>query len=194
MSFGPAGQSGAYTPPPPADVKRGRSPWFYVGIGCGLILLLLVGSCAAFSVKVASMMNQPFNVQQEVQKLGVPAYPGAQVDETQSKAGRATLQIMKGAMKATQSTVVAFRTDDLSGEVFAFYDNSLNKAGFKQVRGGAQARANQHMYVNAKSRSMVMVQVQDSPGEKGERTIVVMRFDGMPEETLRSLEAGGAGG
>lgn len=196
MSFGPAGQSGAYAPPPPDAAKRGRSPWFYVGIGCGLILLLIVGSCAAISIKFASEFNKPFNKQEAVQKLGdVPIYPGAQVDEMQSKAGQVALKAVGGLMKATQSTVLALRTDDLSGEVMAYYDNELNKRGFKLIRQGQQAaRSDQHTYVNSKARSVVMVQSRDAPGESGSRAIMIMRFDGMPEENLRNIEQGGGGG
>ena len=34
------------TPPPPS--RRGTSPWVWVGLGCGLLVLLTVGGCIAF--------------------------------------------------------------------------------------------------------------------------------------------------
>ncbi len=78
------------TPHPPAPGRRGRSPWLWVGAGCGLLLLLTFGGCAALFYVVGRQAGetarQPLTRQQVLRSLGgTPIYPGAQVDLPLSK-------------------------------------------------------------------------------------------------------------
>jgi hypothetical protein len=200
MSFGPSGQSSSYTPPTggdyPAPPRRGRSPWFYVGMGCaGLVLVSFVGCAVLFSRVASELKNAPTTAAATATALkDIPAYPKANWDAKTTQVASVTLKVMSGALKATSTAGGGYTTDDLSAEVFAFYDKEMAKRGYKIASRQDSGRQVQHMYVNKTTKTMAMIQVQDTPGENGGRTILVMRFDGVDTDKVKPEQMEGGGG
>jgi hypothetical protein len=144
-SFGAAPPPGGYYAPPPPPRRRGLSPWAWAGIGCAAFALLGFAGCAVvFNTvrnQVTQSMTQPLNRQQVLSELsGVPVYPGAQLDETMSKAVRTAFGMMNNFPGSKARFYAgAFRVPSATPEkVSAWYDTNLKAAGWKTVANAPQ--------------------------------------------------------
>lgn len=203
MSFD-TGQAGAYVPPPPPARAR-RSPWLYVGIGCGLLFLLVVGGCVAalgiMGNRIQQEMKKPINKQEVLAALkDAPIYPNAQFHEQATKGGRAGLSLMSRFLPAESTAVAAFVTADDDDKVLSWYEKKLPTLGYQPATQGGNvnfnagaAGAKQRQY--KKGQDMLMVQVQPNRqrgdgssggdassgagGSSSGNVIVLMRFNGL---------------
>jgi hypothetical protein len=183
-SSDPGKADAPYIPPPP-PAKR-RSPWMFVGIGCGLLFLLVVGGIAVVSVtfvnKVKTAMNAPFDKEAALKSLeDVPIYPGATVDEQTSKAQRAVFQIMEKVMPAESMTALAFVTEDDSDKIIDWYNKKLESLGYSQHESGSMSGAGsstiaQQQYKKGKDVVMVQIQRNTRPKEEGTNFLILLRL------------------
>jgi hypothetical protein len=176
-----------------ADKKR-RSPWMFVGLGCGtLTVLMIVLSVVALKGLVNNMqqeLNKPFDKKAAVAAMGgLPEYPGATLDEKQSKAQRTTAALLKRILGAKEVSVLAYQTDDNEAKVMDWYTQKLEKAGYSEgsnvdlSKFGSGVRQGQF----AKGDEMVMVQPQVI--REGDPTsIVIFRCSGvkLPDSQKKS--------
>jgi hypothetical protein len=174
MSYNNPG--GAYVPPPPPAARR--SPWMFVGIGCGaLVLIAVIGMAVLFgnlSKTIGEEMKKPFDVVQVKKSLkDMPEYPNAQFDETMSKAVRGGLSIFAKMMPAEETVAIGYKTSDTPDKVLTWFDENMPKHGYVADTSGGQANVKQNQYKKGNDR--VIVQAQE---QQGGTVISVIRFNG----------------
>lgn len=177
MSFNNAG----YVPPPPAP-RRARSPWMFVGIGCGTLALLFVVTVAIVANKFVGTMREemkkPLNITETKKAMGdVPEYQNATLDETMTKAQRATTSILKMSLQASDVALLAYRTEDKPDRVIDWYADQMEKRGYKEASNFNTAGVAQGQY--RKGSEAVMVQCQPDKAHEGDAYIIVMHFTGV---------------
>ncbi len=171
MSYSP----GSYVPPPPGSaVRRGKSPWFFVGMGCLGLVLLTLGIVGYAAYRVVSVVNRPVTNEEIIQSFGdkFPIYPKAKLD-------KATSKIMQGTSAVTQMitgkqgfAAAVFRVPVSPDDVVGWYDVELGKRGFVPTKARqpsiGQKMENQvmHQYFKKDVHEMVMVQAGIIPEDK----------------------------
>lgn len=195
MSFNnpPGASGGMYVPPPPppVPVQRARSPWLYVGLGCGLLTLLIVGGCiaaATLAVRRATEENKkPVTQQQVVADLKpIPIYPGSKVDLETSRALRAGASVVNVFVKTKAG---AFRVPASSAKVIAWYETKMSGDGWRSVAaaprgfGGSTMRA-KNMTQRQFLKNDKQVLVQSGESEAGAKTsrLTLFVISGMPQQ------------
>lgn len=176
------GRADVYTPPPPPAPRR--SPWLYVGVGCGLVTLLTVGAIIfasmAFVNNIKTAMNQPINKAQVLLSLGdIPLYPGATFDEKITKAQRATFSMMQKVIPADSINTAAFSTSDSGDKIADWYDKKMEALGYTPSSGGNLTGMGSSSIVQQqykKGQDLALVQVQRNPGDDKKNNLVLMRF------------------
>ena len=145
MSVNGPGQYGGYTPPPPSMngmPRKGRSPWVYVGLGCGGLAVLSFAGCVAFGVIIANKakqeMSRPVSEASIKQGLGdVLVYPDAQLDVNTTHGMNITMPIFRKLFSSKDDgTVGVFRSEDSLDKVLSWYDKKLTAKGFKKASTG----------------------------------------------------------
>jgi hypothetical protein len=172
--IGPAEYAAYTSPPPPA---RPRSPWLYVGLGCGLTLLLLFGGCiAVVSLGVSRLkaeQRRPIDPTEISRSLGnTPRYPGAQVDLVASRTVRIFVPLYKAVFTADSGGGGAFRTADPFLKVLTFYDGQLQHAGF--TPGNNQGT----LYFFHRADEVIGLQHMAEKRADGSTLFLLVRFDG----------------
>lgn len=140
MSMNGPGQYASYTPPTPSLEPPGRkpkSPWLYVSLGCGFLILLAFGGCVGagvmFSNRMKQEMSQPVTEAQATRDIGdTPRYPGAKLDTQTTHAARLAMTLMKTLVGAKgESGGAGFTTPDSFLKVLTWYDEKLRALGYK---------------------------------------------------------------
>ena len=169
MSVEP-GQYGAYTPPPPPAARR--SPWLWVALGCGGAVLLGFVGCASISAvfmnRMKTEMSKPLD--KAAIKKGLkdtPIYPGATLDENGTKGAHVGIGLFKGmggkAGEVINSMeIAAFKTPDSADKILAWYDTTLTKDGYKQVRSQQSPVSGGEQHSYQRGSDVVMVQIPQS--------------------------------
>ena len=200
------GQAAPYYPPPPAPARRGRSPWVWVGLGCGLVSLLFIGGCLTVAFvggkrlveQVEQSQNQPLT-EQEVRRAleGTPIYPDARVDIPMSKTLRAVASVTSGITGALtggrgKMAAGAFRAPAPPPKVIAWYDQKFagwqrGNAGARMIDLGRQDNENRgvemterRQYTNAKNGQQVQVQVGRLRGDDQNSLVTLIVISGLP--------------
>lgn len=201
----PRAADGGYIPPPPPVVKKGKSPWFFVGMGCLGLFVLAFASCAIIAVKATNdfqtALKAPLSPEQAVAPYSaaqVPIYPKATVNVTVTKTMRAGLSAASGftglAGPSVKFNFLALNipTDVTPEKVTNYYDSTLKKAGWKSVQpntvqvpgagGGASNVRDQKAY--QKGTSQLMVQTTSSSKGAANDTVMLILMTGLPAEAL----------
>ncbi len=183
-------QNAPYVPPPPPPSRK--SPWLFVGLGCGLLMLLSFGGCILFvgnlGKNIAADMQKPLDKKAVMASMGdVPMYPDAPLSEMMTKAQRSVFNnpLMKGAMKGNTMEVAAFETKDSAEKVGEWYDKAMDKAGYEPMKstkmpnmGNGSAEQKQYR----KGADAVLIQAQPSKGSSSAATtIVIVRMPNFKE-------------
>lgn len=183
---------GAVLPP----FRRGRSPWLWVGLGCGLLLLVTFGGCAAFvyvvGKRAAEAVDRPLSKQQVIEALQkTPVYPGAQVDLPTSKqmlvvseiANKTTGLVSGGKIK---TGIGAFSVPAPPDKIIAWYDTQF--AGWQKTNARSQpGLTNDTINVSASRQyarggKQVQVQVGRRSGQEKESHLVLIVVSGIGQE------------
>ncbi|MBC8103487.1 MAG: hypothetical protein H7Z41_12990 [Cytophagales bacterium] len=191
MSYSPA-----YIPPPPAPARRGRSPWFFVGMGCLALVLLTFGLVGYGVYRGVSAYNQPVTNEEVVRSLGgIPLYPNAKLDLETTKATRAASGLTSMMMGKQTFAAAAFRVSVTPEVAVKWYDAELTRLGYVATRarqssvGQKMENQTMHQYFNDKQKEIVMVQAGIAPDDgrdgradsKDATMLIVMRLTGLPK-------------
>lgn len=187
-----------YVPPPPQlTPRRGRSPWTWIGLGCGLLILLTFGGCFAayFSVRnrMAEESKRPLTEAQVLESLRpLPVYPGARVDLEGSRALRAGSSVV-GAFTLGKIRTGAgmFRAPAPPDKILAWYDAKL--AGWRRMEstGMRPGTRPQHARQYQQGDKQALVQIQQAPGAAGrpspagkgtDSVLTLMLISGVPAQ------------
>jgi hypothetical protein len=187
MSYSP----GAYVPPPPAAAKRGRSPWFFVGLGCLGLVLVTLGIVGYAAYQMVSAINRPVTNDEVVKALGgVPIYPKAKLDMPTTKVIQGTAAMTRMITGKQSFAAGVFRVPVSPEQAVAWYDFNLGKLGYVPTNARqpsiGQKLENQIMHQNFKKKSKEIVIVQagilpeDKKSDPTDATmLIVMRMMGV---------------
>jgi hypothetical protein len=176
MSQYDTGKFADYTPPPPPP-RSAKSPWLWVGLGCGGLLLLGFGGCAAFvatiGTKMKAEMAKPYDPAATQAAMGdTPVYPGSTQDEMTTKALRVMEPMMKLKFSSATIAGVAYNTSDDFTKVAAWYSEKLQKAGYTPKKEDAN--------LDEYQKGEEIITLQDSKNKvSGRTTFMIMRLHGV---------------
>ncbi|WP_404789002.1 hypothetical protein [Altericista sp. CCNU0014] len=164
----------------PPGPKRPRSPWVWVGLGCGTALLLTFGGCVllfgTIGQRAAQEMGKPLDRQEAIAKLGdTPIYQPSTFNETMTKGARLGSSIFPGAMVSA----AAFNTSDGPDKVIGWYEQQLAAKGYRRMpeQFNPNGKSKQATFQN-KSEGII-VQMDDVAGAAGSQknyTLLLMRM------------------
>jgi hypothetical protein len=175
----------AYVPPPPASVKKGRSPWFFVGIGCLGLILLTVGIVSFGAYKMITAINRPLTNEEVALSLGnIPIYPKAKLDMTTTKVIQGTAAMTQMMTGKESFAAGVFRSADTPDTVVNWYDAELGIRGYVPTKARqpsvGQKMENQlmHQYFSKKESKIVIVQAgtvaEDKKTDPTNSTMVIV--------------------
>lgn len=183
MSYSP----GAYVPPPPPSaVKRGKSPWFFVGMGCLGLVLLTLGLIGYSAFKVMDAMKQPAT------SLGdVPIYPKAKLDVPMTKVVQGTAAVTRMITGKQSFAASVYRVSVTPEAAVTWYDTEMTKRGYVPTKARQSSIGQKmegqvmHQYFKKEQKEIVMVQAGIAPDNKADKTdtadttmLIVMRMMG----------------
>ena len=194
MSYSPD----AYVPPPPPSaMRRGKSPWFFVGMGCLGLVLLTLGIVGYATYKVVSVVNRPVTKEGIVQSLGdkFPIHPKAKLDMATSKIIQGTSAVTQMITGKQGFAAAVFRVPVSPEDVVGWYDVELGKQGFVPTKarqpsiGQKMEKQIMHQYFKKDAREMVMVQAGIIPDEKKTDSadatmLIVMRMSNVSGKSM----------
>lgn len=185
MSYRDPGES--YVPPPPPKPKR--SPWMFVGIGCGVLALLVVGVFGLLAYQIQQeIKNNPFDAQKNRIAMGdTPVFPGSELDDEMTQAQYAGLKIggMFGNLKADKVTCETRLTSESVDDIQDYYWKIMTSRRYKSIPQPEIAGARAVLY--RKDNDALMVQVQAVP-KFGGNAIILMRFWNFRDEIGEDVE------
>ncbi len=178
MSVNGPGQYGGYTPPPPSMdgmPRKSRSPWVYVGLGCGGLAVLSFAGCVAAGIVIANKakqeMSRPISEASIKQGLGsVPVYPNAQLDVNTTHGVNIAMPMLRKEFSAQDDgTTGVFRTEDSMDKVMSWYEKKLSAIGFKEISTASQLTCFQ--------KGTELVGLQETASAKSEKGTAFTLFD-----------------
>ena len=179
MSYRDPGDS--YIPPPPPKPKR--SPWMFVGIGCGVMALLVAGAFGLLTNQIyQEIKNNPLTAEKIRQEMGdSPVYPGAEIDIEMTQAQYAGLKVggMFGKLKAEKVATETRLTSDSSEDVHDYYWKLMTSRRYKSLPQPEIAQARAVLY--RKDNDALLVQTQPIP-KLGGNAIILIRFTNLQDD------------
>jgi hypothetical protein len=164
--------------PIPTGPKKSRSPWMWVGIGCGVTTLLAFGGCVAFlsvvGQKAAQEMGKPITKEDAIAKLGdIPIYQPSRFNETMTKGAQFGSSLIPGQIV---SAAVAFETQDNPERVIRWYQQALAAKGYHQLPKQPTFNSDLTQASFQKESDGILVQVQDSRSSAKAYMLLLMRM------------------
>jgi hypothetical protein len=164
--------------PLPTGPKKSRSPWMWVGLGCGVTALLAFGGCVAFigvvGQKAAQEMGKPITQKEAIAKLGdVPIYQPSTFNETMTKGAQFGTSLIPGQIV---SAAVAFETKDDPERILRWYQQELTAKGYHQLPKQPTLNSNLTQASFQKESDGILVQVQDARGGAKPYMLLLMRM------------------
>ena len=175
MSDFGSGQYAGYSPPPPPR-PASKSPWLYISLGCGMMILLLFGGCVAvgvvFTNKMKASMKTPLNATEINATLGdTPRYPNATLNIPMSKAMRVPMGMFNVMFGSASGGGAVFATSDSFPTVKVWYDGKLQAGGYTPTKSQGK------LFMFHKEAEMIGL--QDVPSSKNGHpgtSFLLMRF------------------
>jgi hypothetical protein len=157
--------------------KKGRSPWMWVGLGCGLTVLLAFGGCVALmgviGQRAAQEMGKPITQRDVMAELGdIPVYQPSTFDETMTKGVRFGSSLFPGKMV----TAVAFDTPDEPDKIIDWYQQQLSERGYQKLQSQPTFNSKITQANFKKGSQSIIVQIQDAKAGGQKYTMVLMRM------------------
>ena len=169
MSYSP----NAYVPPPPPAARRGKSPWFFVGMGCLGLFLVTIGLISYSAYKVMGVLKQPITSAGVVQSLGdVPIYPNAKLDMTMTKVIQGTAAVTQMVTGKNTFSAGVFQVPVTPEAAVSWYDTEMVKRGYvankvRQSSVGQKLQSQvQRQYSSKTIKEIVIVQAGLTPEEQ----------------------------
>jgi hypothetical protein len=163
--------------PVPSGPKKGRSPWMWVGLGCGLTVLLAFGGCVALmgviGQRAAQEMGKPITQKEAMAKLGdIPIYKPSTFDENMTKGVRFSSSLMPGEMM----TAAAFGTSDEPDKIIDWYQKQLSERGYQKLQSQPTFNSKITQANFKKDSESILVQIHDATTGGHKYTMVLMHI------------------
>jgi predicted ATP-binding protein involved in virulence len=163
----------------PSGPKKPRSPWVWVGLGCGTAALLTFGGCAALlslvGQRAAQEMKKPLNQKEVLAKLGdIPIYQPSTFNESMTKGARFGSSLFPGSMMSA----AAFDTSDSPNQIVDWYEQQLSAKGYKRMPEQPNLNSKLKQVQFQKQSESIIVQVQETSasGPQKSYTLLLMRM------------------
>jgi hypothetical protein len=145
----------------PSEPKKPRSPWMWVGLGCGVTVLLTFGGCMAFlgfvGNRAAQEISKPLDQKEVLDKLGnIPIYQPSTFNEMMTKGVRIGSSLFPG----DRFSAAAFDTSDEPKQVIDWYQQQLQAVGYKKIQSSSDNQITQASF--QKGSESIVVQVQET--------------------------------
>ena len=163
--------------PVPSGPKKGRSPWMWVGLGCGLTALLAFGGCVALmgviGQRAAQEIKKPVTQKDVMADLGdIPLYQPSTFDETMTKGVRFGSSFFPGKMV----TAAAFDTSDEPDKIIDWYQQQLSERGYQKLQSQPTFNSKITQANFRKDSESILVQIHDAKAGGQKYTMVLMRM------------------
>jgi hypothetical protein len=147
----------------PSGPKKPRSPWVWVGLGCGTAILLTFGGCVAFlglvGQRAAQEMGKPLDRKEVLAKLGdTPIYQPSTFNETMTKGARIGSSLFPGQMMSA----AAFNTGDTPKQIITWYEQQLSSKGYQKLSEQPSLNRESTQVQFQKQSDGIIVQVQEA--------------------------------
>ena len=135
----------------------------WVGLGCGVTVLLTFGGCVAFlgfvGNRAAQEMSKPLNQKEVIAKLGdTPIYQPSTFNEIMTKGARIGSSLFPGEM----ISAAAFDTSDEPNQIIDWYQQQLTEQGYQKLPGQSKANSKITQASFQKGSESIIVQVQEA--------------------------------
>jgi hypothetical protein len=174
-----------------------KSVGFYLGMGCLGLVVLGFGGCALIGFKGLGAFNQTFNQPVDeatvLQELGgIPKYPGSTYNEMSTKLTRGVFKLISMADGDKKALGGVFNVTDAPEKVFAFYDDKMKEAGYKEIpleKVGKLSKMDSvtHQYEKDKAYFQVTVRKSEEEGKTNSQELVLLRFEGFTPEEIAEI-------
>lgn len=163
--------------PSPSGPKKPRSPWMWVGLGCGITVLLTFGGCVAFlgfvGNRAVQEVSKPLDQKEVLDKLGdTPIYQPSTFNEMMTKGARIGSSLFPGEMVSA----AAFDTSDEPTQVIDWYQQQLQATGYKKIQSSSTNQITQAGFQKASESIIVQVQEATAATSSQKYTFLLMRM------------------
>ncbi len=163
----------------PSGPKKPRSPWMWVGLGCGVTALLTFGGCVAFlgfvGNRAAQEISKPLNQKEVIAKLGdTPIYQPSTFNEVMTKGARFGSSLFPGEMVSA----AAFDTSADPNQVIDWYQQQLSEKGYQKLPGQSNVNSKATQVSFQKGSESIIVQIQEATSATSPKkyTFLLMRM------------------
>lgn len=191
-----------------SEPRAGRSPLFYIGMGCLVLVGIGFVGCVALGFAGFNMVKglkdeatKPIPQEQVIANLkDIPRYPNAPlIDVPATRMMRAGMMLMKKTGAFENIEVGIFGPKDPYEKIRAFYDSKLKAAGYTAVKESEDLENNSKQWAYRKGTTIATFQYSkmtkeqsgaDIEKEAGQPVptyegpvLTIMRMDGVKEGT-----------
>lgn len=149
----------------------------WVGLGCGVTILLTFGGCVAFlgfvGNRAAQEISKPLDSKEVLDKLGdTPIYQPSTFNELMTKGARIGGSLFPGVMVSA----AAFDTSDEPKQVIDWYQEQLADAGYKKIQSSSNNQITQAGFQKGSESIIVQVQEATTAPSSQKYTFLLMRM------------------
>ncbi len=198
-TYNDPGPPSPYIPPPPPPARRGRSPWLWIGLGCGLLSLVVFAGCTMLlyvggkqiADEVQKAEKKPLTEKEVLLDLKeIPIYPGSKVDLPLSKKMRGVSGGINGILgripgQNISFSIGAFTTPAVPEKVVKWYDTKFKDwrqtiPDRPQKPGGNVTVSESRQYTRAGTQ--VSVEIGQAGGGQKSSKLILTVIRGMPQQ------------
>jgi hypothetical protein len=165
--------------PSSSGSKKPRSPWMWVGLGCGVTILLTFGGCVAllgfFGNRAVQEISKPLDQKELLAKLGdAPIYQPSTFNEVMTKGARFGSSLFPGEM----FSAAAFDTSDQPNQVIGWYQQQLTERGYQKQPGQSHSDSKITQASFQRGSESIIVQIQEATSATSPQkyTFLLMRM------------------
>lgn len=149
----------------------------WVGLGCGLTVLLAFGGCVALmgviGQRAAQEIRKPLTQKETIAKLGdIPIYQPSTFNEPMTRGVRFGSSLFPGEMM----TAAAFDTSAQPDQIIDWYQQRLTKKGFQTLPQQPSFATNTRVATFRKGSESIIVQIEDAKRGEQKHTLILMRM------------------
>jgi hypothetical protein len=149
----------------------------WVGLGCGVTILLTFGGCVAFlgfvGNRAVQEVSKPLDQKEVLDKLGdTPIYQPSTFNEMMTKGARIGSSLFPGEMVSA----AAFDTSDEPTQVIDWYQSQLQASGYKKIQSNSNNQITQAGFQKGSENIIVQVQEATTATSSQKYTFLLMRM------------------